>query len=186
MAEKIIINHAEENEEEKIYEENKKRWTNSRKFHKRRFKKPFEVEVALVEGATTLQMPEKKTSGSAGYDLKAFGDFVVPAGKSTLVPTGVKMKIPYGNLGFITPRSSMGMKLVTIPNSPGTIDSDYRDEIKVILFNQGNEDYTIKTGDRIAQIIFMPIRIGNVSLVPELSPDVSNDRTGGFGSTGVN
>lgn len=186
MAEKIIINNAEENEEEKTYEENKKRWTNSRKFHKRRFKKPFEVEVSLVEGATTLQMPERKTSGSAGYDLKAFGDFVVPAGKSALIPTGVKMKIPYGNLGFITPRSSMGKILVTIPNSPGTIDSDYRDEVKIILFNQGTEELKIKSGDRIAQIIFMPIRIGNVSLVPELSPDASNDRIGGFGSTGVN
>ena len=155
-----------------------------RRHYGRRPSRPFNVEVEVDPIFGTLLMPEKKTTGSAGYDLKCSGEYTVHVGERVLIPTGVKFKIPYGNVGFITPRSSYGLKGITIPNSPGTIDSDYRDEIKVILENRGEEDLVLKPGDRIAQIVFLPIRIGTMSLVPKLSPDRYNDREGGFGSTG--
>lgn len=157
-----------------------------RRHYGRRPSKPFNVEVEVDPAYGTMVMPERKTTGSAGYDLKSAIECTIRVGERVLVSTGVKLKIPYGNVGFITPRSSFGLKGITIPNAPGTIDSDYRDEIKVILQNNGEEDLVLKPGDRIAQIVFLPIRIGTMSLVPKLSPDRYNDREGGFGSTGTN
>ena len=157
-----------------------------RRHYGRKPSRPFNVEVEVLPEYGSLVMPEKKTTGSAGYDLKCATDCVVHVGERVLISTGIKLKIPYGNVGFITPRSSYGLKGITIPNAPGTIDSDYRDEVKVILENNGEEEFVLKPGDRIAQIVFLPIRIGTMSLVPKLSPDRYNDREGGFGSTGIN
>ena len=187
-------NH-DENGEKRSY---KKRFNNRRSFksyhrfnnHKKYTRKPFVVEVVFTEDATSLQLPERKTSKSAGADLKALFDDVIPAhGMLTGVRTGVKIKIPNeGTVGWITPRSGMSSKGITIINAPGEIDSDYRGELLINFANLSDEDYSFKAGDRIAQITFCPIRKGNFVAVPEFSPDkFENERgEGGFGSTGMN
>lgn len=157
-----------------------------RKFHKRRFRKPFRVEVLLCEDATMEQMPEKKTSGSAGYDLKAMETLTIKPGEIChKIRTGVKMKIPFGSVGSLSMRSSTGDKGLILVNAPGRIDSDYRGEITGTVFNCSKEDITIEAGERIFQIVFEPIRIGDVVNVPEFSPDRFNNTRGegGYGST---
>ena len=153
----------------------------------RRFRKPFAIEVVLTEDATTLQLPERKTSGSAGADLKALTSGVIPAhGMLIGVRTGIKIKIPNkGTVGWITPRSGMSREGITIINAPGEIDSDYRGEILINFANLSDKDYTFNAGDRIAQITFMPVRTGPFNIVPEFSPDrfVNTRGEGGFGST---
>ena len=157
-----------------------------RKFHKRRFRKPFRVEVLLCEDATMEQMPEKKTFGSAGYDLKSMETVTIKPGETHhKLRTGVKMKIPFGSVGSLSMRSSTGDKGLILVNAPGRIDSDYRGEITGTVFNYSKEDITIEAGERIFQIVFEPIRIGDVVNVPEFSPDRFNNTRGegGYGST---
>lgn len=152
----------------------------------RRTRKPFNVEVVFTEDATSLQMPEKKTKGSAGYDLKALERVVIePKQIAHKVRTGVKMKIPYGTVGSLSMRSSKGDKGLILTNSPGRIDSDYRGEITGTIFNCSDETITIEPGESIFQIVFEPIRIGYVTTVPEFSPDrfVNERGEGGYGST---
>lgn len=153
----------------------------------RRFHKPFAIEVVLTEDATTLQLPERKTTGSAGADLKALFGSTIPAhGMLRGVRTGIKIKIPNkGTVGWITPRSGMSSEGITIINAPGEIDSDYRGEILINFANLSDKDYTFNAGDRIAQITFMPVRTGPFNIVPEFSPDrfVNTRGEGGFGST---
>ena len=153
----------------------------------RRFRKPFAIEVVLTEDATTLQLPERKTTGSAGADLKALIGGTIPAhGMLTGVRTGIKIKIPNkGTVGWITPRSGMSSEGITIINAPGEIDSDYRGEILINFANLSDKDYTFAAGDRIAQITFTPVRTGPFNVVPEFSPDrfVNTRGEGGFGST---
>ena len=163
-----------------------RRFNNRRRF----VRKPFIIETVFTEDATTLQLPEYKTSGSAGADLKALTDGVIPAhGMLTKVRTGVKIKIPTNRMvGWITPRSGMASDHgITIINAPGEIDSDYRGEILISFANLSDEDYAFKAGDRIAQITFVPVRKGIFSSVSEFSPDKFNNERGenGFGSTGM-
>ena len=170
---------------------NKRRYSKPyHRYNTRRFiRKPFVVEVVFTEDATSLQLPERKTTKSAGADLKALFDGTIPAhGMLTGVRTGVKIKIPNeGTVGWITPRSGMSSKGITIINAPGEIDSDYRGELLINFANLSDEDFTFKAGERIAQITFCPIRKGNFTVVPEFSPDkFENERgEGGFGSTGM-
>lgn len=159
-----------------------------RRFTKRRFRKPFRVEVLLCDDCTMEQMPVKKTTGSAGYDLKSTQTVTIPAGGMYhKLRTGVKMKIPFGVMGMLSVRSSVGDKGLILTNSPGIIDSDYRGEIMGTLYNCSNEDITINAGDSIFQICFVPIRIGDVVNVPEFSPDRFNNTRGegGYGSTDI-
>lgn len=153
----------------------------------RRFRKPFAIEVVLTEDATTLQLPERKTTGSAGADLKALIGGTIPAhGMLTGVRTGIKIKIPNkGTVGWITPRSGMSSEGITIINAPGEIDSDYRGELLINFANLSDKDYTFGAGDRIAQITFTSVRTGPFNVVPEFSPDrfVNTRGEGGFGST---
>ena len=152
----------------------------------RRMKKPFNVEVVFTEDATSLQMPEKKTKGSAGYDLKSLEKVVIgPHQIYHKLRTGVKMKIPYGTVGDLSMRSSKGDKGLILTNSPGRIDSDYRGEIMGTIYNCSDEEITIEAGESIFQIVFTPIRIGYVTAVPEFSQDhFTNERgEGGYGST---
>lgn len=126
-----------------------------------------------------------KTPGSAGFDIKASEDFVIPAdGSVILVPTGLRMEIPECLELQIRPRSGLALKGVIIPNSPGTIDSDYRDEIKVMMSTTSGKDISFSRGDRIAQGVFSVY----VQAVFELVSGETlseTDRHGGFGSTGV-
>lgn len=100
-----------------------------------------------------------------------------------MVPTGIAMAIPHGYGGFVQPRSGLAANYgITLTNSPGLIDSNYRGEIKVIIQNTGSEDFEIKAGDRIAQLVIMPVERADFDAVEELP--VSNRGQGGFGSSG--
>lgn len=128
--------------------------------------------------------PEYQTPNSAGIDLQSSEDAFIPAGKWTMVPTGLFMEIPTGFMGQVCPRSGLAAKHgVTVLNAPGIIDADYRGEIKVVLINHGTADYSIKKGDRIAQLIFVPAFQGHLMHVDSLTD--TERGSGGFGSTGV-
>lgn len=137
----------------------------------------------LVEKA---RLPEQMTDGSAGFDLFACEECLVGASakRATVVGTGIAVGIPTGYEGQIRPRSGMAAKKsITVLNSPGTIDSDYRGEVKVLLMNHGGGDVRIKAGDRIAQLVIVPVPFVEIEEVEELGKTVRG--SGGFGSTGA-
>lgn len=139
------------------------------------------------EDFNNLPLPEYKSSGSAGMDIVASlkEDIVVESGKVTLIPTNLSIELPIGYECQVRSRSGLAIKNgIFCLNSPGTIDSDYRGEIKVILANFGKEDFTIKNGDRIAQLVIAKYEYVQWNEVKELSQ--SDRGEGGFGSTGVN
>ena len=128
-------------------------------------------------------MPAYATQGSAGVDLRASEPCVIPPGGRALVPTGLHIALPEGYEAQVRPRSGLALKHgVTLLNSPGTIDSDYRGEIGVILINLGQEPFSIQPGDRIAQMVFAPVTRGVWDEVETL--DETERGAGGFGSTG--
>lgn len=132
-------------------------------------------------------LPERKTAGSAGYDLRACiaGEFTIEPGELALFPTGLAAEIPEGCAGMIFTRSGLGVKHgVAVSNGVGVIDSDYRGEIHVGLRNSSKTPYTIRPGERIAQLIVMPVCLPVVQEVQELSETQRGE--GGFGSTGQN
>jgi dUTP pyrophosphatase len=135
--------------------------------------------------------PQYATEGSSGFDLRAdlSEPVVIKAGKRAIVPTGLFFELPENFEMQIRPRSGLAAKNgVTVLNTPGTIDSDYRGEIKVILINLGEEDFTINNGVRIAQCVLAPVYgkdVINFVKVSEISTDTTRS-AGGFGSTGVN
>ncbi len=136
----------------------------------------------LREGAV---LPERKTAGSAGYDLCACiaGEFTIEPGELVMLPTGLAAEIPEGCAGMIFTRSGLGVKHgIAVSNGVGVIDSDYRGEIHVGLRNSSKVPYTIQPGERIAQLIVMPVHMPVVEEVEELSE--TQRGTGGFGSTG--
>ncbi|MBM4170612.1 MAG: dUTP diphosphatase [Ignavibacteria bacterium] len=133
-----------------------------------------------------IPLPEYSTSGSSGLDVRAAveSDLIIEKSKVELVPTNLKIEIPFGYEVQVRPRSGLASKYgIGILNSPGTIDSDYRGEIKVIMFNFGKEDFLIKRGDRIAQLVLSKV----YKAVLEESKDLNDsDRgEGGFGHTGT-
>lgn len=148
------------------------------------------VEIKLVNceqksGTENLSvnLPSKQTLGSSGYDLYAADNVSIEPGKVCLIPLGFKMSMPQGWEAQIRSRSGLAFKhQVFVLNSPGTIDSDYRDEVKVLLMNQGSEIFLVEKGMRIAQMIFAKIEHANFEAVEEFSDKI--DRGGGFGSTG--
>jgi dUTP pyrophosphatase len=130
-------------------------------------------------------MPSYATPGAAGLDLTAALDAPVQLepGERKLVPTGLRIALPAGFEGQVRPRSGLALKHgVTCLNTPGTIDSDYRGEVKVILVNLGAEDFTIRRGDRIAQMVIAPVVQAAWDLADSL--DETARGSGGFGSTG--
>ena len=146
----------------------------------------LEIKFVSDKIGKEISQPFYATEGSAGMDLAACIDepLTLLPGERVAVPTGVAIAIPSINyVGLVYVRSSLGFKKgITLPNSVGVIDSDYRGEILVAMVNLSNEDYTIQPGDRIAQLVITPIMRPEISIVEELS---STDRgDGGFGSTG--
>jgi dUTP pyrophosphatase len=132
-----------------------------------------------------ILLPEYATEGSSGLDLRAAveTEMKIEKGKVGLVPTNLKVEIPTGYEIQIRPRSGLAAKNgIGVLNSPGTIDSDYRGEIKVILFNFGDEDFIIKRGDRIAQMVVSKVYRANLIITDELNESKRGD--GGFGHTG--
>ena len=131
-------------------------------------------------------MPAYETVNSAGMDLRAYlpdGELVIKPMQRTLVPTGLFMEIPVGYEGQVRPRSGLAIKSgITVLNSPGTIDADYRGEVKVILINLSDTDFVIKSGDRIAQLVISKHEQMEVVEVETLSE--TERGAGGFGHTG--
>ncbi len=135
-----------------------------------------------------LDMPSYETAGAAGMDLRAAlgadAPLTLAPGRRALVPTGFIMEIPQGFEAQIRPRSGLAFKNgITCLNTPGTVDSDYRGEVKVLLVNLGEEDFTIERGMRIAQMVIAPVTQVAVAEVSETSQTARG--AGGFGSTGV-
>ena len=144
------------------------------------------LRVQRLSHAADLPLPEQASAGSAGLDLRAAvsEDLLLAPGERTLVPTGLVLELPRGWEGQVRPRSGLAIRHgISLLNSPGTIDSDYRGEVMVVLANLGGEPFTIRRGDRIAQLVVSPVTRLVVREVSELS---ATDRgSGGFGSTGV-
>ena len=143
------------------------------------------VKVLVKKLDPNVELPKYKTEGSSGLDLMAFIDnpIKISPNTSALVPTGISVAISNDLEIQIRPRSGLAAKSsVTVLNAPGTIDSDYRGEIKIILFNHGKEDFIIKNKDRVAQMILMPIIKIEFEEVDELPNTIRG--SGGFGSTG--
>lgn len=141
------------------------------------------VKTIVEEGAT---LPKQTTALSAGSDISAklSKPYVLKPGDYSLIPTGLKIALPPGYEAQVRARSGLAAKYgVTVLNSPGTIDADYRGEVKVILINHGKNDFIINNGDRIAQFVIAPIVNTTFIEVDEL--DDTDRGEGGFGSTGV-
>ena len=143
------------------------------------------VKVLIKKLNSRVKLPKYKTDGSSGMDLMAFLDksvSILPK-KSELIPTGISIAIPDDTEVQIRPRSGLAAKNnISVLNTPGTIDSDYRGELKVILYNHGSEEFVVKNDDRIAQMVLVPIMKASFEEVENL-PDTIRGR-GGFGSTG--
>ena len=140
------------------------------------------IKCVASQGAV---IPQYKTDGAAGADICALlsESVVIKKGERAMIPTGLFFEIPEGYEVQVRPRSGLAAKNgVTVLNTPGTIDSDYRGEVKVILINLGSEDFTVSNGDRIAQIVVAPVTIACFEGVNAL--DETERGTGGFGSTG--
>ncbi|MBI1683398.1 dUTP diphosphatase [Caulobacter hibisci] len=145
------------------------------------------IPVVQLPHAHGLPLPAYETVGAAGMDLRAAVEEDAPLtlkpGARFMVPTGLAFAVPAGFEAQVRPRSGLAAKAgITCLNSPGTIDSDYRGEVKVILANLGAEDFVIRRGDRIAQLVIAPVVQASWSLVASL--DETDRGAGGFGSTG--
>ena len=143
------------------------------------------VKILIKKTSREVITPKYKTKGSSGLDLSAFINkkVVIKPNSSELIPTGLQVAIPEEFEIQIRPRSGLAAKeSIGVLNSPGTIDSDYRGELKIILFNHGDRDFTINNGDRIAQMVLVPILKMQFEEVASL-PDTVRGQ-GGFGSTG--
>jgi dUTP pyrophosphatase len=144
------------------------------------------VRVRRLAAARDVPLPAAASPGSSGVDLRAAveEDVVIRPGERLLVPTGLVLEIPQGWEGQVRPRSGLALRHgIGILNAPGTIDSDYRGEVAVILVNLGEAPFPIKRGDRIAQLVFA--RVETVEWEEAESLDGSGRGAGGFGSTGV-
>lgn len=142
--------------------------------------------IKKVEGAKDLPLPKFMTNGAAGMDLYANvnEEVVIAPGTIKLIGTGIAIAIPNGYEAQIRPRSGLAIKNgISLVNTPGTIDSDYRGEINIIMINFGEKPFIINRGDRIAQMIINKIEIPSIIEVNEL--DNTNRGAGGFGSTGL-
>jgi dUTP pyrophosphatase len=144
-----------------------------------------EILVKTLPHFEGLELPKYQTEGSAGMDLTAAcgADVTILPGERKLVPTGICLAIPHLYEVQIRPRSGLALKNgITLPNSPGTIDSDYRGELQVILLNSGQEPFVVKRGMRIAQMIVAPVVKASFQIVDNLDDTVRS--AGGFGHTG--
>tara|TARA_R100000808_G_C2154957_1_gene166486 strand:- start:10178 stop:10633 length:456 start_codon:yes stop_codon:yes gene_type:complete len=149
----------------------------------------IEIKTQIVGNGTGLALPRYHTTGSAGMDLRAaiYDSIVLKPYDRYLIPTGLVMFIPYGFEGQLRPRSGLAFKHgVTLLNSPGTIDSDYRGEIKVLLINLGHQRFEITRGMRIAQLVISPVMQAQLCQTDKIQITLHDvQRHGGFGSTGV-
>lgn len=145
------------------------------------------MEIKVKKLNEQAQLPYRATEGSAGADLFAFvpEDVTITPGERKLIPTGIAIEIPDSGYGaFVFPRSSVSSKYgVSLANCVGVVDSDYRGEIKVPLINHSDTAYTVRNGDRIAQMVILPVMLPCYTETDELGDTVRGE--GGFGSTGA-
>ena len=143
------------------------------------------VRILVKKFDKNIKLPTYKTSGSSGMDLVAYikNKITINPGKTSIIPTGIAVAIPKNYEIQIRPRSGLAAKKgITVLNTPGTIDADYRGEIKIILINLSKKSFVVKSGDRIAQMILCPVAKGRLKEVKNLPKTVRGK--GGFGSTG--
>lgn len=141
------------------------------------------ILVKRLPHGQDLPLPAYATDGAAGMDVVSAEDVTLAPGARHAVATGLSVAIPHGYEIQVRPRSGLAFKYgVTVPNTPGTIDSDYRGELKVLLINHGSETFAIKRGDRVAQLVVAPVTRGTWLEVSELDETARGE--GGFGSTG--
>jgi dUTP pyrophosphatase len=142
--------------------------------------------VRIVKKDPSLSLPRYETAGAAGMDLRAFlaEELEIPPLGRALLPTGLFLEIPPGYEAQVRPRSGIAAKHgVTVLNSPGTIDCDYRGELQILLINLGGETFTVRNGDRIAQLVISPV---SRAVLEEGAVLAETERgSGGFGSTGI-
>ena len=146
-----------------------------------------QLRLQVLPHGAGLALPRYETAGSAGLDLRAAIDapLILQPFDRVAVPTGLIAAIPQGWEGQVRPRSGNALRLgLSMPNTPGTIDSDYRGELKVLLIHLGKEPVTITRGMRIAQLVIAPVGHAELVVVDEISAETER-ATGGFGSTGV-
>ena len=143
------------------------------------------IKVLIKKLNPKAELPKYKTEGSSGMDLMALieNPITIKSQNSALIPTGLSIAVPEDMEVQIRPRSGLAAKSnISVLNTPGTIDSDYRGEIKIILFNHGKEEFTVNNNDRIAQMVLMPVLKAEFKEVEELPKTIRG--SGGFGSTG--
>ena len=136
-------------------------------------------------GSVEVPLPAYQSAGAAGLDLCAAidEDVVIESLQRKLIPTGLSVAIPLGYEGQVRPRSGLALRHgITVLNSPGTIDADYRGEVKVLLVNLSDTPFRLSRGERIAQLVICPVELGELVLVDEL--DATERGAGGYGSTG--
>ncbi|MCD5397866.1 dUTP diphosphatase [candidate division NPL-UPA2 bacterium] len=144
-----------------------------------------EIKIKKLPGDNDIPLPISMSEGASGMDLYAAvkDEEVLGPGEIKLIPTGIQVAIPPGFEGQVRPRSGLALKHgISIVNSPGTIDSDYRGAVGVILINQGKEPFSVKRGERLAQLIICPVAQAELKLVEELG--ATKRESGGFGHTG--
>lgn len=145
-----------------------------------------EIGIQRMKGNEDIPLPKYMSSGASGMDLfAAVADTVfIPPGEVALIPIGIRIAVPEGFEAQVRPRSGLAARHgVGILNSPGTIDSDYRGEVKIILFNFGKEPFTVNRGDRVAQMVIT--RVARATLIEQDSLEDTQRGSGGFGHTGV-
>ncbi len=145
-----------------------------------------DIKFKKLSHAEDLPLPGYESASAAGMDIRAALDepITLKPGERILIPTGLQMALPDGYEAQIRPRSGLAIRNgITMLNSPGTIDADYRGEVKVIAINHGQEDFTVNHGDRIAQMVIAPVVQLSIEEVDSL--DETERGAGGFGSTGV-
>lgn len=145
-------------------------------------------KISQTRDALDLPLPSYQTGGSSGMDLYAniISDEVILPSEVKLIPAGIKISLPRGYEAQTRPRSGLALRNgISLLNSPGTVDSDYRGEIKLIMFNFSKEPFTIKRGDRIAQLVIAKVETADFILVEENDLDETDRSDGGFGHTGV-
>jgi len=139
--------------------------------------------ITRTANALDLPLPTRQTPQSAGLDLHANISTTIPKGERTLVPVGVRVALPFGYEAQVRPRSGLALKHgITVLNTPGTIDADYRGELCVLLINHGAADFAVNRGDRIAQLVIAKVEMAEFTEVDELPDTQRGD--GEYGSTG--
>jgi len=142
------------------------------------------LNVKIKKLKDDAKIPFRQTEGSSGYDLYSNEEFTLKPSDIVLVSTGISMEIPQGYEAQVRPRSGLALKKgITVLNTPGTIDADYRGEVKVILINLGKKEVVLNKYERVAQLVFQKVETVNFSVDEDLSDTVRGE--GGFGSSGL-